>query len=325
MVAMGAHLIAATEREQDLAFAQLMARNHGLEFVAASTAASLKQLIYDRPQSIVLWDVDHPRAADSKHLLGAEAVGRALMGCIAPERVIAVSDKPLNATPYLFSVPAFNHHVFRRYEEPAPRVYARLALACLMPDPFGAGQYVPDQTPVRRITLKSSAQKASAIEAVSNVFTKLGGHPRLVSLLGQTCDELIMNAMFSAPVDKKGARFRKALPRTSEFELAGQEIVTVEMAATQEYAVILVADQFGSLQKQAILPFIQKDYSTHAYRAKADEASAGLGLYGILQAGLSLLFITKPGARTEVAVFMPLGKTPKQMKEGFRFFSFIFK
>jgi hypothetical protein len=322
---MGAHLIAATEREKDLAFAELMARAHGLEFASASSATSLKQLLLDRPQSIVYWDVDHAKADDPRHPLGVAAVGRSLMESIAPERVIAVSDKPLNATPYLFGIPAFNHHVFRRYLDPAPKVYARVALACLMPDPFGAGQYVPDETPVRRITLRASGQKASAIEAVSNVFLKMGGHPRLVSLLARTCDELIMNGLFSAPVDKKGVRYRKALARDAEFELQGQELLTLEMASTGEYAVVLVADQFGSLQKQAILPFIQKDYSSVAYRTKSDEVSAGLGLYGILQAGLSLLFITKPGMRTEVAVFMPLGKSPKEMKESFRFFSFIFK
>jgi len=48
---------------------------------------------------------------------------------------------------------------------------------------------------------------------------------------------------------------------------------------------------------------------------------AGLGLSGTIQAGLSLIFITRPGQRTEVLLFFPKAVTFKSFREGFRFLS----
>ncbi len=54
---------------------------------------------------------------------------------------------------------------------------------------------------------------------------------------------------------------------------------------------------------------------------KKEEQGAGLGLLGTLHAGLSLLFIVKPGVRSDVMIFFPRTKSYKDFREGFRFLS----
>ncbi len=319
---MPALLLAITNRPEDLSFARNLASSQGLVFKQALTVEAIQQFILENPNTLVLWDVDHPHADNPRDPMYAGAVGVELKRSIRPDRVIAISDKPLSETPYLSTVPAFNHHLFRRYAEPSPKIYARVAMASMIPDPFGVAQYLPEGTSVRKITLKRSTQRKAAVEAVESVFLKLGGHPRLATMLAQSCDELLMNAIFSAPVDDSGAHHRAKLKRDSDFELGEREQVTVEMGATDDLLALSVADSFGSIDKNRVLSFIQKDYQKRAF---ATEAATGLGLYGIFSSGQSLLFAWKPGKRTEVILVFPIARNLKAFKETFRFFSFVEK
>ena len=102
-----------------------------------------------------------------------------------------------------------------------------------------------------------------------------------------------------------------------------KEHVSVELAETEDYIGICVADKFGSLKKSLVLKFLGKDYQSTEYVPRTDDPGAGLGILGIIQSGLSLLFVSKPGVRTEVMLFFPRSPNYKQFKMGFRFVSLL--
>jgi hypothetical protein len=313
---MPANFFVISEREEDLTFCQSIAKRYGLSFHSATTAAEAKSFLLDHPQTLVFWDVDQMKTAPT--------IGHALIETISADRVVAVSDKPFNSSPHLFKVPAFNHYMFRRYDERAQEVYAKIGMACINPDSFGLFRYLPEDTPIQKIVLKQAAQRRAVIEAINNIFTKRGGNSRLVSMITRTSDELLMNAIFSAPTDSAGKRYRYALDRESDFKLTGKEEVTVELASTEKYIAVSIADQFGSLKRDVMLPILQRDYVKKSYKAPEGEG-AGLGIYGIMQSGQSLLFVSKAGVRTEVILLFPVVATVVEFRNSFRFFSFILK
>jgi hypothetical protein len=82
-----------------------------------------------------------------------------------------------------------------------------------------------------------------------------------------------------------------------------------------------------SLKKETLLRFLAQDFHNSAYdpvRSTAQSgAGAGLGLHGIHQAGLSLLFASAPGERTEVMIFFSMLASYKDFRSGFRFLSVL--
>ncbi len=312
-----AHFLLISERPDDLEFGEFLSSSNNLTFHLASTRDEVRYVLTDFPQTIVFWDA----TAKSSNLIAGT-----LQGVCSPHKVFAITDEPLNAYPELFKVPAFGHHVFRRYLEPAPRIYSRLVAAALTPYPFGLARFFPDSAPSNLITLKKSGQRKAAMEASQNVLRKLGLPSRVASSTAQAIDELLMNAMFDAPVDNKGVQFRKKLDRQSEFDLLGKDQVELELAWNDIAIGIRVGDNYGSLTKEQLLAFLSKNYQESAFspaKSERQEKGAGLGLYGITQSGLSVLFVSKPQVRTEVILIVPRAPDVRQFRSAFRFLSIL--
>jgi hypothetical protein len=310
-----AHLIIISRRDEDKAFGIALAKANSMDYGVAVGLEEVTHAITAHRQCAVLWDAENEHAAS--------AVGDALLKFLPPSKVFAVTDGPLNSYPHLFRYPAFGHHLFRRYQDPAPGLMAKLLGGAFLTHPFGLDRYFPEGTPVKKIELKRSGQKSAAVEAVQKVLTKLNLTSRVAAFTAQATDELLMNAIFDAPVDGAGKTTRKSLARDIDFPLAEGEVVRLEFAHTDAYIGISVRDQFGSLSKDVLLGFLRKDYQTGAYVPRKNDPGAGLGLNGIIQTGMSVLFISRPGDKTEVMIFAARTENYKDFRAGFRFLSIL--
>ncbi len=276
---------------------------------------------------MVLWDVDHKDATDITHPLSISNVGHVLREGVPANRVFALSSEMLNKTPFIFNMPVFNHHLYRQFEDPAAQVTSGLVYAAATGEKFGLKSYVPAETPVKKVTLSNSRERRLVLGAINNIFTTLSAPPQLLTLAVQTADELMMNAVFDAPCRKAAdgslEYYKRKLERSDDFPLVDREQIELELAFCRNYFAIQVRDQFGSLKTDAVLQYIRRDYETTAYKAREGDPGAGLGVYGILQSGLSLLFSTKELDKTEVTVFVPIVKSMKTFRKSFRFFGFL--
>jgi len=292
-------------------------------FHQAQGVTHVREILMEFPQTIVFWDVDHKKAGSDTDPLSAKAVGLTLLREIAPDRVFAISDVPLNRMAYLLNMPAFGHHIYRNYEGPAAEICSRLAMACIAQDPFSSERYLPEGSKFQKIWLKNSDQKGAAIEAVSNVFNRLGMPPRLGTMATQGADELLMNAIFDAPVDEDGNYCQRMVERNHSILLVGRAQVELEIGIGDQYVMISVSDLFGSIKKEVVQSLIRNDYTKVSYRPRESDPGAGLGIYGMIQSGLSLLFVCKPGSLTKVTIFVPRVHNFRSFRTGFRFCSFI--
>lgn len=309
-------LLLVSGREEDARLAEHISKANGLPLTAITDAHEVRTFLVDNPKAVVFLGADDRKVA--------EGAGQVMLKLGYPRlRIFAITDEPLKAYPHLFEFPAFGHHLYRRFDGHSVGLYARLAAAAVTPHPFGLQRYFPDGATHQKIVLRKASQKHAAVEAIQNLLSKLKLPSRVASSVAKAVDELIMNALFDAPVAADGTRTRRALPRDSDFELTPKDEVVVELAWFDGYLAVSVSDPFGSLKKDTLLGFLKKDYQEEAYVARRGDPGAGLGLNDTIQSGLSLLFVTKPGVRTEVTVFCPNVRSFKAFRDAFAFLSLI--
>lgn len=313
---MPASLLLISKRSEDETLARFIAAGNGFPLTRLARPTEISNFLVDHPQTIVFWDGQDPDSVAN--------IAGALGGNISPFKVFVCTDGALNESPHLFEYPVFGHHLYRRYREPAPSVYSKLIGAALTPYPFGLLRFFPRGTTSQKITIKKSGQKNAAVEAIRNFLMKQAVISRLATLAAQAADELMMNAIFDAPVRSDGTAFRRGKARDADFELKEEGGIEVELATTGTYTGLVVGDQYGSFKKSELLKYLAKNFQENAYVIRTSDPGAGLGINGILQAGLSMAFIAKPGVRTEVMVLFPNSPNYKLFRSSaFRFISIL--
>ena len=315
-----------TDRPEDLALCEAVCAVNGLTLFHDGAGAKITSFFQEHPDAVMFWDVDHPKAASPGAQNSVQSISQRLLR-VKPhfDRIFVVSDNPLTELEHATHLAVFGHHLIRRYADPMPGIITRVIKASTMPDPFGIAKFAPAGVPIRKITLTESRHRTATIEALQNLYAKKGLPPGIVSNMAQAIDELLMNAIFDAPVDEHGFNYRKTVDRSSPLRLGTREAVTLELAEAPDHIIVSVADNFGSLDKETVMGFIRKDYASENYRSKANTVGAGLGVYGMTQSGQSLLFMSKPKERTEVLLYVPYTKSMKAYRNAFRFFGFIMR
>lgn len=318
-------LVMVSARPEDEQFGQAVAKHAGFEFAKVDRATELRKILKEKKDVVLLWDIDHPEAIEISSPLSISNIGQAIRGVVPPEQVFVISTNPLNSTPYIFNLPVFSHHIYRQYKDPAALIVSFLVKACRQKSGcFGLQNYMPEGQAPKKLTIKHSRERRPVIEAIHKIMEKAGIPDQLNAIATQSVDEMLMNAIFDAPVRGSGGEtYRRKVDRAAEFVLKEKEVVELEFGNCEGYYAICVRDQFGSLKKDTVLGFIRKDYEKTEYKIKENDPGAGLGVYGMLQSGLSIVFAARPNIKTEVMLFLPQVKGMKTFRSSFRFFSFI--
>jgi hypothetical protein len=267
------------------------------------------------PSSIVLWEADAPG--------GSAAEMASIAKSVPARRLVAITENPLSHYQYLFSPVIFGHHILRRYSDPGALMLTRTMQ--LVHDQTNAGlkALFPPEAKYFSVPVLKISHKMALVEAIENIAMKHGLPGRASRMLSQAADELIMNAVFDAPIDAKGVRYRNHLPRNSNFELTEREKITVSTATCEEYFGLSVTDQWGSVNKDRLFDLLRRNYSRASYAAEEEIPNAGLGLLGIIHSGFSLLFVSTPNVKTEVILLIPRIKSLRVFRTSFRISSFL--
>jgi hypothetical protein len=313
---MAGKLIVISSRAEDVLFAEELGREIKHERVVLSDVKAIEALLVEEPQSLVFCDAEDPKQFAK--------IAKAIYGRIPRYRVFIVTDKPLNDYPDLFTHAVFGHHMLRRYNSPADQVIGQIMQATLTTRTATIEKFFPlrPAPKVQRIELQRSSQKSAAVKAVQNFLIKMGVIERMSAKIAQAADELLLNAIFDAPVQEDGTRYRRTGSRDIDIPIDGGGI-TLSFAEGDHYAAVSVTDNFGSLAKEEIMFALKRDFQERAYIVRPGSGGGGLGLNSIVQSGLSVILLTRPKLRTEAIVFFPKAKTYKDFKSSFSFFGVI--
>ncbi len=315
---MGFPLLLISDHPQDGEFAAFLKKEiyrSDQPLHSANNRDEVRKILADNPDTVVIWGADNAASYDS--------VGEIIHKYVKTQRIFAITDLPLDSYAHLFRYPIFGHHILRQYTEPARTIYGYLAQAAIQSDPFGLERFFAVGTKVKKIEIAQSNHKRPAIEAIQNFLVKQGLRDRLSAVVAQATDELLLNAIFDAPQGPGAKIIRKEMDRSQEVAFLEGEKIEVEFASADQYMGIAVTDFFGSLKKKTILDALRKHYLRGQASIGNIQMGVGLGLYGSLQSGVSLIFVSKPRVKTQVMILFPKAENYRAFKAGFRFLSLM--
>ncbi len=180
-------------------------------------------------------------------------------------------------------------------------------------DIFGIEKYLPEGTPVHYVRLRDFEGRGKALDTVLAYAEEAKMRRQVRSAIGSVCEELLMNALYDAPVDETGRQIFAEVDPHDRTKSRSPRPVSIRYAATESQFAVAVRDRFGRLAKNTILSYIDKClHSPVQIDRKA--YGAGLGLYLVANAAASYLVNVAYGIATEVVCTFDRGaKAPLRL------------
>jgi hypothetical protein len=180
-------------------------------------------------------------------------------------------------------------------------------------DIFGIEKYLPPGTDVKYERLRDFEGRGRAIQTVLDYAEQSKMRRQVRSAIGQVCEELLMNALYDAPVDAEGKQIFAEVDPHDRTQARSPRPVSIRYAATPDMFAVAVRDRFGRLAKNTILSYIDK--CLHAPNQIDRKAyGAGLGLYLVANAVATYVVNVAYGIATEVVCTFDRGaKSPLRL------------
>lgn len=180
-------------------------------------------------------------------------------------------------------------------------------------DIFGIEKYLPEGTPVHYVRLRDFEGRGKALDTVLAYAEEAKMRRQVRSAIGQVCEELLMNALYDAPVDEAGNQIFAEVDPHDRTKSRSPRPVSIRYAATESQFAIAVRDRFGRLAKNTILAYIDKCLRSPV-QIDRKTYGAGLGLYLVANAAASYLVNVAYGIATEVVCTFDRGaKAPLRL------------
>jgi hypothetical protein len=197
----------------------------------------------------------------------------------------------------LLADPRCNHVLTA--DEPGMQMVTVTIMKFVSGDLFGIEKYLPKDTPVHLTRLREYKGRTAAIDEVLAYAEKVGVRRQVRSAIGQVCEELLMNALYDAPVDESGNPIFAEVEIKARLDQLSPRPVSIRYAATENGFAVSVRDRFGRLDKATVLRYIDKClHSPQQIDRKV--YGAGLGIYLIANAATNFVLNVAPGMATEV-------------------------
>ncbi len=318
---MGKTLLLVSDLEEDRAFAAEVAITAGLTLQTAATPEAGVKILATENADIVFVD-----GSDEAKYQAFESVVQREIGLFSDKLLnsnqfhFLTDEGPENA-PFLLASPLFGNLIMRnfgRVQDSGPH-YGRLVKASLSDKIFGLNRLLSPTAKVQAVPLKSTHQKQEAVDAVKNYLLAAHFQGRIATTIANSVDELLMNAMFDAPVDEVGQTLYSKTDRSTVMKLEGKSGVEMHVGYDGQFVAICVVDNWGSLDKGKLLQHISKLYKNEEYKVKSSTAGAGIGLASVFHAGGSLIFASENRVKTEVTVLYRRTDSYKSFRDQFRF------
>ncbi len=152
---------------------------------------------------------------------------------------------------------------------------------------------------------QTSADRDSICGELVGLAERAGATDRMLGRIGEVSHELLMNAMYDAPVNHYGES-RYAHDRRASIALEDHEVPSARFATDGTLVAIQVTDPFGRLTRAHVLASIARGQANSAGDAVIDASNggAGLGLWKIYsQAAITIVDVIAGHSTSVTAVF----------------------
>jgi hypothetical protein len=165
---------------------------------------------------------------------------------------------------------------------------------------FGLEKYLAWGAEVKEHAVTASKLRGELNQSMDQYFENLGIRRTNRERIAAVTEELLMNAIYDAPIDANGKSTFNHLPRTVEVNLSPEQYGRLRYATDGMFIAVSVEDSFGALSGTTILKYLQSCYGGQAGEMNRQKGGAGRGLHQIVENSDLVVFNLQPGRRTEV-------------------------
>jgi hypothetical protein len=217
---------------------------------------------------------------------------------------------------YLVETPGIEHVFGRRDFESAPRDWEILMIARRL-----ISNCAPPQLPAYldwgftaiEIEVKSSVERDNAVVRVTELVGTLGLPKRVGDQFGELAHELLMNAMYDAPVDAQG-RPKFAGDRKASIMLDANERPMLRAGTDGSRLVLQVTDPFGRLERRHVVEGLARGLAVDGAKMDQTHGGAGLGMMVCHNASSAMFFDVARGKHTEVTALLELDLNQRELR-----------
>lgn len=187
-------------------------------------------------------------------------------------------------------------------------------------DIFGAEKYLCYGAMPIAYEVSSSSQKELLLQALRDYAEGLGVNKRIVAAACTVADELLMNAVYNAPIYPNGVRPYARRMRSVPVDLEPNETCFFSFASDGRQLVISVRDRFGSLTPDKIRSYMSRCFGMGSDQIEQKQGGAGMGFYFIMQNLNKLIVNISPGRGTEFIGILDISGTYREYVERYKSF-----
>jgi len=158
-------------------------------------------------------------------------------------------------------------------------------------------------------------EKSMAIASVGDFAQAMGVRRKYREQIDQCIDEMLMNALYDAPVDDQGKPLFADVPVRERVLMRDDEKAVVQYGCDGDRFAVSVRDAFGTLRKETILYYLDKClHAPEGEQIDRKAGGAGLGLYLIANSATDVSFHIFAGSATEVICSFDLSAQRAQLR-----------
>ncbi len=187
-------------------------------------------------------------------------------------------------------------------------------------DLFGPEKYLSWGAEVIQKSIVHSGQRDELKEEMAAYFKKFGIRSSVLDRVNTVCEELLMNAIYDAPVDAYGKSLFNHKSRKEGIMLDTHQQSRLSYACDGVNLIISVDDPFGALSKDIIINYLVSCYDGQAGSLNTEKGGAGRGLHQIIENTDLTVFNVKKGIRTEVICSFNLDSAKKEAQPSLHYF-----
>ncbi len=189
-------------------------------------------------------------------------------------------------------------------------------------DRFGIDKYLQPGVEIQTKTVQGSAHRKELRDEMLQYFRKMGIRSTILDQANLVAEEMLMNAIYDAPVDLQGVSLFNHLSRKNEVVLEPNQYAKFNYASDGRFIVISVADPFGALTKDVVIDYLRTCSEGQGGSLNADKGGAGWGLYQTIENSDLTVFNVKKGVCSEIiSLFNTDGKKRESLPSFHYFFS----
>ena len=253
--------------------------------------------------------------ATSADAFDGDAVVAALRANPGARGVLWTAEPLKRALRYMAECPQVMHVLGRKDFESAPRPWELMMLLRRARDeaagsaPLSAyldwGHTGFDE----RVT--TTDERDRVVARVQDFVTALQVPKRLTEMASELVHELLMNAMYDAPVDERGVP-RYAGDRKAVVHLAPDDAARLRCATDGTRVVVQVRDRFGGLQRKHVVDGLARGLA--GGEMDTSHGGAGLGMSVCHHNALAIFFDVARGRHTEVTAVLELDLNLREVR-----------